>query len=52
VIVWAINEGRQCARVADRYLRSLPARDPRDDQSAGTSGRFRSPDPPQVAADA
>jgi glutamate synthase (NADPH/NADH) small chain len=25
LIVWAINEGRQCARVADRYLRSLPA---------------------------
>jgi len=23
LIVWAINEGRQCARVADRYLRSL-----------------------------
>ena len=24
LIVWAINEGRQCARVADRYLRNLP----------------------------
>jgi glutamate synthase (NADPH/NADH) small chain len=23
LIVWAINEGRQCARVADRYLRGL-----------------------------
>ena len=29
LIVWAINEGRQCARVADRYLAGLPARDPR-----------------------
>jgi glutamate synthase (NADPH/NADH) small chain len=26
LIVWAINEGRQCARVADRYLARLPAR--------------------------
>jgi glutamate synthase (NADPH/NADH) small chain len=24
LIVWAINEGRQCARMADRYLRALP----------------------------
>ena len=24
LIVWAINEGRQAARVADRYLRGLP----------------------------
>ncbi|MDP9293237.1 MAG: glutamate synthase subunit beta [Actinomycetota bacterium] len=30
LIVWAINEGRQCARVADRYLRDLPAGDPRE----------------------
>ncbi len=56
LIVWAINEGRQCARVADRYLRSLPARDPRDEESAGSSERFGSPDlgadPPQIAADA
>ena len=29
LIVWAINEGRQCARVADRYLRSLDGRDAR-----------------------
>ena len=27
--MWAINEGRQCARVADRYLEGLPPRDPR-----------------------
>jgi glutamate synthase (NADPH/NADH) small chain len=24
LIVWAINEGRQCARMADRYLKELP----------------------------
>jgi glutamate synthase (NADPH/NADH) small chain len=29
LIVWAINEGRQCARMVDRYLRdALAARDP------------------------
>src|SRR3954447_12828052 len=29
LIVWAINEGRQCARMVDRYLReTLSARDP------------------------
>jgi glutamate synthase (NADPH) small chain len=53
LIVWAINEGRQCARVADRYLRELPPIDPRDEESAGTSDRFGSPDlgadPPQRA---
>src|SRR5213075_2841948 len=53
LIVWAINEGRQCARVVDRYLRSLPAVDPRDEESAGTSERFGSSelgaDPPQRA---
>jgi glutamate synthase (NADPH) small chain len=26
LIVWAINEGRQCARMADRYLRALDLR--------------------------
>ena len=39
LIVWAINEGRQCARVVDRYLEGLPPRDPRLDMSAGTSLR-------------
>jgi glutamate synthase (NADPH/NADH) small chain len=24
LIVWAINEGRQAARMADRYLKALP----------------------------
>jgi glutamate synthase (NADPH/NADH) small chain len=56
LIVWAINEGRQCARVVDRYLRHAAARDPRDEESAGTSDRFGSPDlgadPPRTASDA
>jgi glutamate synthase (NADPH) small chain len=54
LIVWAINEGRQCARVVDRYLRHLDPRDPREDESAGTSDRFGSPDlgadPPRTAS--
>ena len=29
LIVWAINEGRQCARMVDRYLGSLPSRQAR-----------------------
>jgi glutamate synthase (NADPH/NADH) small chain len=53
LIVWAINEGRQCARVVERHLTQLPPRDPRDEESAGASERFGSPDlgadPPQEA---
>jgi glutamate synthase (NADPH/NADH) small chain len=53
LIVWAINEGRQCARVVGRYLEGLPPRDPRDEESAGTSERAGSQklgaDPPQRA---
>src|SRR3954451_4393379 len=53
LIVWAINEGRQCARVVERHLAHLPPRDPREDESAGTSERFGSPllgaDPPEEA---
>jgi glutamate synthase (NADPH/NADH) small chain len=53
LIVWAINEGRQCARVVERHLEQLPARDPRDEESAGASERFGShdlgADPPQEA---
>src|SRR3954470_12476231 len=53
LIVWAINEGRQCARVVDRYLTGLPARDPDLALSAGTSQRAGSrdmgADPPQRA---
>jgi glutamate synthase (NADPH) small chain len=54
LIVWAINEGRQCARVADRFLQGLPPRDPRRDMSAGTSLRAGSvalgADPPDTAS--
>jgi len=53
LIVWAINEGRQCARMVDRYVSGLPARDPRSEMSAGTSLRAGSSelgaDPPQTA---
>jgi glutamate synthase (NADPH/NADH) small chain len=53
LIVWAINEGRQCARVVERFLGDLPPRDPREDESAGTSERYGSQDlgadPPQKA---
>jgi glutamate synthase (NADPH/NADH) small chain len=54
LIVWAINEGRQCARVVDRYLANLPERDPREALSVGASERAGSPDlgadPPRTAS--
>jgi len=37
LIVWAINEGRQCARMVERHLEGLAPRDPDADLSAGTS---------------
>ena len=40
LIVWAINEGRQCARMVDRYLSGLPERDPREALTVGASERF------------
>ena len=53
LIVWAINEGRQCARMVDRYLSGLPDVDPREALSVGASERFGSSelgaDPPQQA---
>jgi glutamate synthase (NADPH/NADH) small chain len=39
LIVWAINEGRQCARVVDRYLRGLPLGNPNAELAVGTSQR-------------
>jgi glutamate synthase (NADPH/NADH) small chain len=42
--VWAINEGRQCARMVDRYVRERPLRDPDSELSAGTS-------PPALSSD-
>jgi glutamate synthase (NADPH/NADH) small chain len=53
LIVWAINEGRQCARMVNRYLKGLDGRDGR----ATTVGRSGDADegpagPPQVASPA
>ena len=54
LIVWAINEGRQCARMVDRYLNDLPERDPREALTAGASERAGSSelgaDPPRKAS--
>ena len=51
LIVWAINEGRQCARVVDRYLNELPEKDPREAltrRRLGARGlRELGADPPQ-----
>jgi glutamate synthase (NADPH) small chain len=56
LIVWAINEGRQCARVVDRYLAGLPLGDPNAELAVGASQRVGSPllgaDPPRQAATA
>jgi len=35
LIVWAINEGRQCARMVERHLAGLPPRDPGPDPAPG-----------------
>jgi len=43
LIVWAINEGRQCARMVDRYLRNLDDHSSRADADEGPEG------PPQHA---
>ena len=54
LIVWAINEGRQCARVVDRYLNELPEKDPREALTVGASERAGSTelgaDPPRQAS--
>ncbi len=49
LIVWAINEGRQCARMVDRYLSSLDAPPAHEDQGlAGHADADEGPDgPPQ-----
>jgi glutamate synthase (NADPH/NADH) small chain len=55
LIVWAINEGRQCARMVDRYLAGQPngngafaARLPQDDALAGHADADGGPEgPPQ-----
>jgi len=38
LIVWAINEGRQCARVADRYMRGLAPPDTSRTDPSSQSG--------------
>ena len=51
LIVWAINEGRQCARMVDRYLAGLggsAAADHEDDGIAGHADADEGPEgPPQ-----
>jgi glutamate synthase (NADPH/NADH) small chain len=43
LIVWAINEGRQCARMVDRYLKGLPEPEPSEPLMVGPAA------PPQRA---
>jgi glutamate synthase (NADPH/NADH) small chain len=48
LIVWAINEGRQCARMVDRYLSGLAADGPEDGGIAGHADADDGPEgPPQ-----
>jgi glutamate synthase (NADPH) small chain len=48
LIVWAINEGRQCARMVDRYLRGPYGGGPQDAGLAGHSDADSGPEgPPQ-----
>jgi glutamate synthase (NADPH/NADH) small chain len=48
LIVWAINEGRQCARMVDRYLRGPDGGGPQDDGLAGHGDADSGPEgPPQ-----
>ncbi len=51
LIVWAINEGRQCARMVDRYLAGArnggaPAGAPQDDGLAGHADADEGPEGP------
>ncbi len=48
LIVWAINEGRQCARMVDRYLAGLGEDGPSDEALAGHADADAGPEgPPQ-----
>jgi glutamate synthase (NADPH) small chain len=48
LIVWAINEGRQCARMVDRYLAKLAEGGPQDEGVAGHADADSGPEgPPQ-----
>jgi glutamate synthase (NADPH/NADH) small chain len=59
LIVWAINEGRQCARMVDRYLSALRERDgaspaspdgslPEDEALAGHADADSGPEGPPL----
>jgi glutamate synthase (NADPH) small chain len=51
LIVWAINEGRQCARMVDRYLAGLRERDgrlPEDEALAGHADADSGPEGPPL----
>jgi glutamate synthase (NADPH/NADH) small chain len=48
LIVWAINEGRQCARMVDRYLAGRAENAPEDEALAGHADADAGPEgPPQ-----
>jgi len=50
--VWAINEGRQCARMVDRYLKGLDG-ERRPTVLVGAGDADEGPEgPPQVASPA
>jgi glutamate synthase (NADPH) small chain len=50
LIVWAINEGRQCARMVDRRLNALDAEERRPTVLVGAGDADEGPEgPPQVA---
>jgi glutamate synthase (NADPH/NADH) small chain len=52
LIVWAINEGRQCARMVDRHLRSMDEY-PAEPALVGGGDADEGPEgPPQVASPA
>ena len=52
LIVWAINEGRQCARMVDRYLKGLDG-ERRPTVLVGGGDADEGPEgPPQVASPA
>jgi glutamate synthase (NADPH/NADH) small chain len=51
LIVWAINEGRQCARMVDRHLKALDHEERRPTVLVGAGDADEGPEgPPQIAA--
>ncbi len=47
LIVWAINEGRQCARMVDRYLAGLGGAGAQRDHDAGLAGHADADEGPE-----